>query len=183
MVNFLRSSKRKLNLLLGTIFLFQWLCFPLQDCLSKSGYSDFVISLYSILTANLLFTLVPSSLNTAESEGSGLYELGTVLLSPERLNCRRWGLGQLKYCLGFSGTSEVKILGSIPGSGRSPREGNGNLLPYSCLGSPIDRGAWQATVQKKVGRDLETNQILLPFSSTDRRTSRNFSPWARWESV
>ena len=36
--------------------------------------------------------------------------------------------------------------GSIPGSGRSPGEGNGNLLQYSCLESPIDRGAWQAAV-------------------------------------
>ena len=33
-----------------------------------------------------------------------------------------------------------------PGSGRSPREGNGNLLQYSCLGNPMDRGAWGATV-------------------------------------
>ena len=36
--------------------------------------------------------------------------------------------------------------GSIPGSRRSPGEGNGNPLQYSCLGNPIDRGAWQATV-------------------------------------
>ena len=37
-------------------------------------------------------------------------------------------------------------MGSIPGSGRSPGEGNGNPLQYCCLGSLIDRGAWQATV-------------------------------------
>ena len=37
-------------------------------------------------------------------------------------------------------------LGSIPGSGRSPREGNGNPLQYSCLENPMDRGAWWATV-------------------------------------
>ena len=36
--------------------------------------------------------------------------------------------------------------GSILGSGRSPGEGNGNLLQYSCLGNPKDRGAWRATV-------------------------------------
>ena len=36
--------------------------------------------------------------------------------------------------------------GSIPGSGRSPGEGNGNPLQYSCLGNPTDKGAWQATV-------------------------------------
>ena len=35
--------------------------------------------------------------------------------------------------------------GSIPGLGRSPGEGNGNPLQYSCLGNPMDR-AWQATV-------------------------------------
>ena len=33
-----------------------------------------------------------------------------------------------------------------PRSGRSPGEGNGNLLHYSCLGNPMDKGAWQATV-------------------------------------
>ena len=36
--------------------------------------------------------------------------------------------------------------GSIPGSGRSSREGNGSPLQYSCLENPMDRGAWQATV-------------------------------------
>ena len=35
----------------------------------------------------------------------------------------------------------------IPGSGRSPREGNGNPLQYSCLGNSMDREAWRATVQ------------------------------------
>ena len=37
-------------------------------------------------------------------------------------------------------------LGLIPGSGRSPGEGNGNPLQYSCLENPMDRGAWRATV-------------------------------------
>ena len=36
--------------------------------------------------------------------------------------------------------------GEIPGSGRSPGEGNGNPLQYSCLGNPMDRGAWRAAV-------------------------------------
>ena len=36
--------------------------------------------------------------------------------------------------------------GSIPGSGRAPGEGNGNLLQYSCMENSMDRGAWQATV-------------------------------------
>ena len=37
-------------------------------------------------------------------------------------------------------------LGLIPGLGRSPAEGNGNPLQYSCLGNPMDRGAWWVTV-------------------------------------
>ena len=53
----------------------------------------------------------------------------------------------------FRGGSVVKNLlanagdaGLIPGSGRSPGEGNGNPLRYSCLGNPMDRGAWWATI-------------------------------------
>ena len=42
--------------------------------------------------------------------------------------------------------SNVGDLGSIPGLGRSPGEGNSHPLQYSCLGNPIDRGAWPATV-------------------------------------
>ena len=54
---------------------------------------------------------------------------------------------------GFPGSSDSKEsaynagnLGSIPGLGRSPGEGNGNPLQYSCLENPMDRGAWWATV-------------------------------------
>ena len=57
------------------------------------------------------------------------------------------------------GTSEVVLVvknlpasagdaGSIPGSGRSPGGRNDNPLQYSCLGNPMDRGAWQATVHR-----------------------------------
>jgi len=53
----------------------------------------------------------------------------------------------------FPGGSEVKAsacnvgdMGSIPGLGRSPGEGNGNPLQYSCLENPMDGGAWWATV-------------------------------------
>ena len=40
---------------------------------------------------------------------------------------------------------DVGDLSLIPGSGRSPGEGNGNPLQYFCLGNPVDRGAWHAT--------------------------------------
>ena len=54
--------------------------------------------------------------------------------------------------MGFPGSSEdnecachAGHLNLIPGSGRSPGEGDGNPLQYSCLENPIDRGAWWAT--------------------------------------
>ena len=43
-------------------------------------------------------------------------------------------------------TAGVKKEGSIPGSGRYPGGGNGSPLQYSCLGNPMNRGAWQAIV-------------------------------------
>ena len=57
------------------------------------------------------------------------------------------------YLGGFSGGSVAKNLPAnaghsslIPGSGRSPREGNGNPFQYFCRGNLMDRGTWQATV-------------------------------------
>ena len=41
---------------------------------------------------------------------------------------------------------DVRDRGLMAESGRSPREGNGYLLQYSCLENPVDRGAWQVTV-------------------------------------
>ena len=43
---------------------------------------------------------------------------------------------------------DLRDVGSIPGSGRSPGGGHGNPLQYSCLENPMDRGAWQATVHR-----------------------------------
>ena len=70
--------------------------------------------------------------------------------------------------LGFPGDSVVQNppanagdVGSIPGSRRSPGEGNGNPLQYSCLGNPMDRRAWRATIHevaKQSRHDLATIQ-------------------------
>ena len=49
----------------------------------------------------------------------------------------------------------------IPWSGKSPGEGNGNTLQYSCLGNPMDRGAWRATVHG-VAKELDTTEHSLP---------------------
>ena len=51
----------------------------------------------------------------------------------------------------FANAGEV---GSIPGSGRSSGGGNGNLLRYSCLENPMDRGAWWATVHRAAKSDM-----------------------------
>ena len=45
-------------------------------------------------------------------------------------------------------TGDIRDVGSIPGSGRSPGEGHGNPRQYSCLENPMDRRAWQATVHE-----------------------------------
>ena len=57
--------------------------------------------------------------------------------------------------MGLPGGSDAKEsaynagdLGSIPGLGRSPGEGNGYPPQYSCLENPMDRGAWRATVHR-----------------------------------
>ena len=46
----------------------------------------------------------------------------------------------------YANAGNVRDMNLIPGSGRSPGEGRGNPLQYSCLQNPLDRGAWQATV-------------------------------------
>ena len=67
---------------------------------------------------------------------------------------------RLRRFTGTQKTSRRSQLGSIPGSGRSPGGGNGNPLQYSCLGNPMGRGAWRATVHgvTRVRHDLATKQ-------------------------
>ena len=66
--------------------------------------------------------------------------------------------------MGFPGGSVVKNppastgdMALVPGSGRSPGEGNGNPFQYSCLGNPMDRGAWRA---EDYGDTNESDMIL-----------------------
>ena len=47
---------------------------------------------------------------------------------------------------------DLRDVGSIPGSARSPGGGHGNPLQYSCLEKPMDKGAWQATVHRPAQR-------------------------------
>ena len=77
---------------------------------------------------------------------------------------------------GFPGSSDGKASaynardpGSIPGSGRSPGEGNGNPLQYSCLENPMDRGAWWATI----------HGVSKSWTQLSDFTSLHFHPYDR----
>ena len=70
------------------------------------------------------------------------------------------------FPVGFPGSSVAKNLpansrdrGLIPGSGRSSEEGNGNPCQYSCLGNPMDRGAWWAAAHG-VTKELDVTEWL-----------------------
>ena len=71
------------------------------------------------------------------------------------------------HLLNFPGSSVGKEsackagdAGSIPGLGRSPGEGNGNPLQYSCLVNPMDRGAWRATVHRVTKNQTQLRQLI-----------------------
>ena len=66
-------------------------------------------------------------------------------------------------------------LGLIPGLGRAPGEGNGNPFQYSCLGNPMDRGAWRAAV-----RGVTKSQAQLSTKQQPPLLGRGFleGPWS-----
>ena len=75
--------------------------------------------------------------------------------------------------VGKESACNVGDLGLVPGSGRSPGEGNGNPIQYSCLENPVDRGVWWATVHGviRVGHDLVTkppNQVSKSSKLSDK---------------
>ena len=63
-------------------------------------------------------------------------------------------LHQPRWLRGRESTCQADV-GSIPGSGKVPGEGNDNPVQHSCLGNPTDRGAWQATAQG-IAKELDT---------------------------
>ena len=70
---------------------------------------------------------------------------------------------------GKESACNVVDLGSIPGSRRTPGEGNGYTFQYSCLENSMDRGAWRATVHRVTQSD-----------TTDRLTFSVFSLFIMW---
>ena len=56
---------------------------------------------------------------------------------------------------------DARDVGLSPGPGRSPGVGSGNPLQYSCLGNPMDRRAWQATVHGVMNRTRLSDQTII----------------------
>ena len=88
-----------------------------------------------------------------------------------------------RYSVDFPGGSVVKNppanagkASLIPRSGRSPGEGNSNPLQYSCLGNPMDRGAWQVTVCG-TAKELDKTEQLTQQQSTVYSSSPSVPLW------
>ena len=86
----------------------------------------------------------------------------------------------------FPGGSDGKVSaynaedpGSIPGLGRSPGEGNGNPLQYSCLENPMGRGAWQAIVHGVA----KSRTRLSDFTSNKGIIDLKKKFWGGWKSI
>ena len=100
------------------------------------------------------------------------------------------GLSSIDVCypvpgwlLGSPGGSVVKNPpanagdpGSIPGSGRSTGEGNGNPLQYPCLKNPMDRGAWRATVNGLTMSQTRLSNFTFTFSIISNTFSLKLLP-------
>jgi len=63
----------------------------------------------------------------------------------------------------LANAGNVRDMGLIPGSGRSPGGGQGNLLQYSCLENPMDRGAWWAMVHKVAKSRTQLKQLSMYY--------------------
>ena len=92
----------------------------------------------------------PRSAEWAGDPASCIYQALQVTLSQLRLenHCVTRVASQVALVVKNppANGGDVRDLGSIPGSGRSPGGGHGNPLQYSCLENPMYRGAWRATV-------------------------------------
>ena len=71
-------------------------------------------------------------------------------------------VAQTVKCLAYNAGD----LGSIPGSGRSSGEGNGNPLQYSCLENPMDRGTWRATAHWVAKSWTRLSNFTFTFSNS-----------------
>ena len=95
---------------------------------------------------------------------------------PQNWRGRPWWFSHKEFACSAGNT------GSIPGSGRSPAEGNGSPFQYSFLGNPMDRGAWRSTIHEvaKASTRLQQNWRDWPYREaqfTRTETYRQTPPW------
>ena len=115
----------------------------LSQCAKKNGdmrHRERVWMTFQVLIP--IFSCCPADLLPLSS---GKYQLSAL-----QTGASQWCNGKEKM------PTKARDVGSIPGLGRFPGEGNGNLLQCSCLGNPMARGTWQFTVHvshKRVGYD------------------------------
>ena len=142
--------------------------------------------------------LVRSALISVGCESMDSTNCASRYLEKKKKNPRRSQQGKFEFaaysqlCLGFPGGSVSKEFacnaghpGLIPEWGRSPGEGNGDQLQCSCLGSPMDRGAWQASVTKsrtRLSNQTTTVCKMLPDGSVGKESACQyrrcgFDPW------
>ena len=87
--------------------------------------------------------------------------------------------------------ADVRDIGSIPGSGRFPGGGHGNLLQYSCLENPMDRGAWRAMVhrvaksQTQLKQDLAHMHVIIVYrwSPAHNEVSEDVQLYDGWKTI
>ena len=78
--------------------------------------------------------------------------MGVIIVPPQRMVGLPWWLSSKESACNTGDTEDADL---IPGSERFPGGGNGNPLQYSCLGNPMDRGAWWATVHGVANRQTQ----------------------------
>ena len=120
--------------------------FPLQPppVLLSLSFFIYLSLMFDILVANATFSILgfPMRLSRESLNFCEVLLLYLKTLCPQlslMLDIIRWPRGQ-------ETSASAGDLGLIPGSRTPPGEGNGNLLQYSCLRNPMDRGAWWAIV-------------------------------------
>ena len=76
---------------------------------------------------------------------------------------------------------DVRDTGSIPGLGKSPGGGHGNPLQFSCLGNPMDKGAWQATAHRVAKSQTQLKQLSHAHALALRgwKVRNPPNPWAQ----
>ena len=74
---------------------------------------------------------------------------------------------------------DITDTGLTPGSERSPRGGHGDLLQYSWLENPMDRGAWQATVHSVTRSWTKMKRLRMPFRQSQPQVENRTGKWNR----